>query len=259
MRVIPVPCLYDNYAYLIEGGEAGTAVVVDPSEAAPVEAALGSAGLRLAGVLATHHHGDHIGGIMELARGRPGLAVVAFAGDVARIEGVTRPVVDGERFSIIGLDFEVRYIPGHTLGAVGFVLFEGGAPWAVFTGDTLFVAGCGRLFEGTPADMHRSLGQVLGSLPDGVRVYCGHEYTESNLRFAAHVEPNNAAVREKAARSAALRSKGQPTVPSTMGEERATNPFLRSDSLEVRKFVGLGSHATGTEVLALVRKAKDEF
>lgn len=259
MRITPLPCLRDNYAYLIEGDEPGVCAVVDPSEAEPVARALADRGLRLGAVLATHHHLDHVGGLVGLLAAHPGAQALALEPDASAIEGVTRVVRHDERLAVAGLKLWCLHIPGHTLGAVAFVVEEAGRPAAVFTGDTLFTGGCGRLFEGSPADMHRSLCQVLGALPDETLVYCGHEYTEANLRFAAHVEPDSDAIRERAARAAALRGRGEPTVPSTMGEERATNPFMRDRSAAVRLFAGCGPGASGAEVLGKIRAAKDQF
>jgi hydroxyacylglutathione hydrolase len=257
MRITPVACLHDNYAYLV--AEDGAAVVIDPSEAQPVEAALAREGWTLGAVLATHHHLDHVGGIADLLRTREGLEVVAYHGDARRIEHVTRPVQDGERIELHGLTFRALHIPAHTSGAIGWVLEREAKPYAVFTGDTLFVAGCGRLFEGTPADMFHSLVEVLGSLPDDVLVYCGHEYTEANLRFARHVEPENADVQRAHARAQEARASGKPTVPSSLGEERKVNPFLRSHVRAVRAFAAAGPEVSDVEVLGRVRRAKDAF
>ncbi|HEU4405904.1 MAG TPA: hydroxyacylglutathione hydrolase [Polyangiaceae bacterium] len=261
MRVLPVPCLRDNYAYLIEGRRPGEAVVVDPSEAPPVLAALEREGLRLAGVWATHHHWDHVGGIAELARAFEGVPVVAYEGDRARIEGATELVAAGATFEALGLDVRVLHIPGHTLGAVAYVVTEGAGAPRVFTGDTLFGAGCGRLFEGTPAQMYASLTGTLGALPDDALVYCGHEYTEANLRFAAHVDGGNAALAERRRRVAEARAAGGPSVPFTLGEDRATNPFLRAHAPALRAAVGAGDDPAvdEVEVFARLRRAKDEF
>ena len=258
MRVVVVPCLRDNYAYLVVGDDPGAALVVDPSEAAPVEEALSREKLRLAGVLATHHHPDHTGGIAQLVKGRS-VPVVASAIDGAKFGGVTREIGDGETFAIGGVTLEARFVPGHTLGAVAFVVRENGAPKAVFTGDTMFVAGCGRLFEGTPADMHRSLNARIATLPDDVLVHCGHEYTEANLRFAAHVEPSNEAVREAIERARTKRANGEATVPSTIGEEKRINPYLRCGEPTVRAFVGATDASSDVDVLARVRAAKDAW
>jgi hydroxyacylglutathione hydrolase len=259
MRVHVVPCLRDNYAYLIHADGSTRAVVVDPSEALPVEEALRAHGLDIGAVLATHHHWDHVGGIPDLIRDRPSVPVVSLDHEADKIPTVTRRVGHGEHFSLEGLAFSALHIPGHTMGAAAYVAHEDGAPVAVFTGDTLFVAGCGRLFEGTPAMMQRSLCETLATLPDGVAVYCGHEYTEANLRFCAHVEPENADVAEKSRRVAELRGKGTPTVPSTLGEERKTNVFLRCNEPAVRSFAGAGPSDDVVETFTRVRKAKDEF
>lgn len=251
LTVLPVPCLRDNYAYLIHAEGSDRALVVDPSEAGPVREALARYGLTLAGVLATHHHHDHVGGIAELCESQPGLDVVASAYDRERVPCVTKTVEDDERFELAGLALHALLVPGHTLGAVAFVVDD-----AVFTGDTLFVAGCGRLFEGTPADMHRSLSAVLGSLPPATRVFCGHEYTVNNARFAKTVEPDNAAVDALLEEAEAKRGRGEPTVPSSIARERETNPFLRVSEPSLRARY---ASADPVAVLAAVRKAKDAF
>lgn len=227
MQVTIVPCLKDNYAYLVRPEGATTCAVVDACEAEPVERALGELGLSLGAILATHHHADHVGGNVELVRRFPGIDVFGSAHDRGRIPAQNRFVDDGETIEAVGLAFRCLAIPGHTLGALAYV-----GHGAVFTGDTLFAAGCGRLFEGTPAMMFESLVQKLGALPDETRVYFGHEYTANNLRFAAVVEPDNRHVAEKAERVAAQRARGEFTAPSTLAEERLTNPFLRSGSVE---------------------------
>lgn len=250
MRVLPVPCLSDNYAYVLTAGGAD-AVVVDPSEAAPVLAALEAAGLRLVAILNTHHHFDHVGGNEGLLERFGKIPVFAHESDSGRVPAQTELVREGQRVEIGGLSFEPLHVPGHTTGAIAY--FGHGA---VFTGDTLFVAGCGRLFEGTPAMMYTSLCEKLAKLPPQTKVYCGHEYTASNLRFALHAEPGNAAAKEKLARVTEMRERGEPTVPSTIADELATNPFLRVAEPAVRdRFPG----ATPAEVLGAVRSAKDTF
>jgi hydroxyacylglutathione hydrolase len=255
MNVTPIPCLKDNFAYLIhkQGAEA---LVVDPSEAEPVVRALESSGLRLTGILNTHHHYDHVGGNSELTRRYGALPVYGHASDRGRIPEQTEFLEHDAEFTAAGIAFRVLHIPGHTLGAIAYI-----AEGCVFTGDTLFAAGCGRLFEGTPAMMYESLNVKLSSLPDTTRVYFGHEYTESNLKFAAHVEPSNAAVSEKAQRVQALRSSGQWTTPSTLAEEKLTNPFMRCDSAEIQESVAsrLTVTADPVAVLGAVRAAKDSF
>jgi hydroxyacylglutathione hydrolase len=251
MRVLPVPCLSDNYAYLVTADGSDEAFVVDPSEAAPVIAAIEHHRLRLVAIVNTHHHFDHVGGNEELLAKYGALPVYAHVSDVGRVPAQTVSVEEGKSFRAAGLDVDVLHVPGHTLGAVAYVV-DGG----VFTGDTLFVGGCGRLFEGTPAQMYESLSGKLGKLPAATRVYCGHEYTVSNLRFAVDAEPDNRAAADKLVAAQAMRERGEPTVPSTMGEELATNPFLRCDEPAMAaRFPG----ANGAEVLGAVRKAKDGF
>jgi hydroxyacylglutathione hydrolase len=254
MRVIPVPCLSDNYAYLVAKDGAREAVVVDPSEAEPVIAALAREGLTLIAILNTHHHYDHVGGNEGLLDRFGAMPVYAHASDKGRVPRQTELVEEGQSFSVAGLTFRPLHVPGHTLGAVAYCVED-----AVFTGDTLFVAGCGRLFEGTPEQMHTSLSGKLGKLPAATRVYCGHEYTASNLRFAASVEPESAAVKEKLAAATAARERGEPTVPSTIGDELAVNPFLRCGEPSVRARFGAEGDPSEVPVFAAVRRAKDSF
>jgi hydroxyacylglutathione hydrolase len=257
VRVVPVPCLKDNYAYLVSAG-GGDAVVVDASEAAPVRAAAAREGLRIAAIWSTHHHWDHVGGNEELAR-ELGVDVVAHASDKAqgRVPAQTQGVDTGHVVRAAGVEARCVHIPGHTLGAVAYYV-EAGGEHAVFTGDTLFCAGCGRLFEGTPAMMHTSLQRLL-ELPGDTRVYCGHEYTEGNLRFAAHVEPSSADVALARERAADLRAKGQPTIGTTLDEERRVNPFLRVDSPEIRATLGIAEGADAATAFGAIRAAKDAF
>lgn len=250
-KVIVVPCLSDNYAYLVHLEASKDAIVVDASEAAPVEAALTRHGLQLVGILATHHHYDHVGGNEALASKRAGLPIWGSTYDKARVPGLTRTVEDGEEAEIAGMNVRCLTVPGHTLGAVAYLIGD-----AVFTGDTMFVAGCGRLFEGTPAQMHDSLLNKLGKLPPSTRVYCGHEYTVSNARFAATLEPDNAAIAKLLADAQRARSRGEPTVPSTMGEEGTYNPFMRVGEPVLQKKYGSDDPEV---VLGKVRTAKDNF
>ncbi len=221
MRIIAVPCLKDNYAYLVADEATGTAAVVDPGEAAPVLAAAAAAGLRINTVWATHHHPDHVGGIAGLVAALGRLEVVAHVSDAQRIAAATRLVEDNDTVALGAIEATILFNPGHTLGAISYWLRTHNA---VFTGDTLFGAGCGRMFEGTPEMMHGSL-MRLAALPPTTRVYFGHEYTVSNLRFAALVTPDDVAVQARVAALAA--APGLPTTPSVMSDECATNPFLR--------------------------------
>ena len=244
LAVHPVRALKDNYVYLLVDEELGTVVAVDPGEAAPVAAAVQRLGVRLAGVWNTHHHWDHTGANQELAG--PGIEVVASDPDWGRVPGQTRRVVDGERWSWAGEEVEAMLIPGHTLGHVAYRVGDN-----VFPGDTLFGACCGRLFEGTPAQMVTSLGR-LRALPDATKVWCGHEYTLGCLRFAVTVEPGNQALAARLARVSAAPEAW--TVPLSLVEERATNPFLRWDAPAVRAWAGTDDDVS---TFAAVRRAKD--
>ena len=247
MHVVAVPCLKDNYAYLVI--DAGRAAVVDPGEAAPIEAALAREGVTLGAIWATHHHHDHVGGINDLVAAHPGIDVVAGITDAPKVPHVTHAVNDEDVVTFGALRARIIHNPAHTLGAITFVV-EGCA----FTGDTLFGAGCGRLFEGDAAMMHASL-MRLAALPPETRVYFGHEYTGSNLRFAAAVEPDNAAVARRAS------SLAVPSTPSTIADETATNPFLRSTEPAV--MAAARQHGaeddTPVSVFAAIRRWKDKF
>jgi hydroxyacylglutathione hydrolase len=247
MRIVPVPCLKDNFAYLVIDHD-GRCAVVDPGESEPIEAALVRENAQLAAVWATHHHPDHVGGVAQLVARHPGIEVVIGAKDAARTPCVTRTVVDGDEVALGSLRARCLHNPGHTLGAITFVV-EGCA----FTGDTLFGGGCGRVFEGDPAMMHASL-MRLAALPPETRVYFGHEYTASNLKFAAAVEPDNTRVAERA------RSLSSPSTPSTMADEHATNPFLRSAEPAVAAAArSRGAAGDPVSVFAAVRAWKDGF
>lgn len=256
VEVTVVPCLKDNYAYFLRADGSNTVALVDASEAGPVLKALEEHGLALGAILSTHHHHDHVGGNEELVARFPGIPVYGSAHDRGRIPKQTHFVGDGEDLDVLGLRLACLLVPAHTLGAVAYV-----GHGAVFTGDTLFAGGCGRLFEGTPQMMHESLNVTLGALPDATLVYCGHEYTAKNLEFAAAVEPGNRAVVEKAERVRAMRARGEPTVPSTLADERATNPFMRVTSGEIRSRyrARLGDSADAVAVLGALRAEKDAF
>ena len=228
VHVTIIPCLKDNYAYLVTCQETNLAAIVDPSEANPVLAAIETTGVELAAIWNTHHHWDHTGGNAGLLAVYPELAVAGHASDKGRIPGQTLFLEANDTVSLGRHTASVFHIPGHTTGAISYYL-DG----KVFTGDTLFYGGCGRLFEDTPAIMFESLVvQLKGRLPEDTLVYCGHEYTVNNLRFAASVEPGNEAIKETLSWALEQRAHGLPTIPSTMAIEAAVNPFLRAASAQ---------------------------
>ena len=253
MRLTALPAFEDNYIWALVDDE-GYAVIVDPGDAAPVLAASGL-GLWPAGVLLTHHHPDHCGGVAALLERWPTLPV--FAPDDPRIPHATERVSEGSRFQLNSWDFTVLAVPGHTLSHIAFH----GAGGHLFCGDTLFSLGCGRLFEGTPAQMLESL-ERLATLPGDSAVCCGHEYTLANAAFARAVDPANDALRRRTEEAQAMRNDGRPTLPSTLATELATNPFLRVDTPAVRSAVAkrLGREPTDrVETFAELRRWKDGF
>ncbi len=256
LGVTPVRAFADNYIWLIESPvDAGQVVAVDPGEARPVLDELGASGKKLAAIFLTHHHPDHIGGVLELLAQRP-LPVIGPT-DV-RIPQLTRAVGDGERVELtdLGLSFEILHLPGHTLSHVAFL-----GHGALFCGDTLFSAGCGRMFEGTANQMYTSLNR-LSCLPPDTRVYCGHEYTAANLKFALTVEPTNNAARDYAATVEQIRTHALPTLPSSVALEISVNPFLRCHEPAVRSAAeARAGHPLRepAQVFAVLRAWKDTF
>ena len=257
MRIVPVPVLLDNYAYLVIANS-GVAAVVDPSEAKPVLDAVAREGANLRAIWNTHHHWDHVGGNRDLLLAKPDLKVCGCAADRTRIPGITDGVQDGGEFDFEGSPVRVIFIPAHTSGHIAYYLPR---ERAVFTGDTLVAGGCGRLFEGDAGMMVSSLRRLV-ELPPDTRVYCGHEYTEKNLRFALTLEPGNAALAEKHRRVKEMTERGEPSVPTTIAEELATNPFLRSTSAELRRSIHQRFPDSGDDpiaVFAKTRELKDSF
>ena len=251
-----VPAFQDNYLWLAARG--GEALVVDPGDAAPIEAALERLGLRLTTILITHWHPDHIGGVERLLDGRD-IPVYGPRAENAKIGAITRPLDDGDAIEVLGQHFEIMAVPGHTLGHIAY--YGAGSPPVLFCGDTLFSGGCGRLFEGTAAQMHRSLAR-LKALPPETKVYCAHEYTASNLAFALAVEPGNADLQAYAKRVSELRAADTPTIPSSIALERRINPFLRTAEPEVRASAEARAGqrlADDVAVLATIRTWKDGF
>ncbi len=258
MTILIVPQLADNFAYLVVDDTRRTAGVIDCAEAGKVLDEVKRHDLKLAAVLSTHWHGDHVGGNSDLVSATPGLRIYGARAENGRIPGLTDEVADGDVIGIGQLTARVIGIPAHTNGHVAYYF---SALKAVFSGDTLFVGGCGRVFEGNAAMMVESLAR-LAALPDDTRVFCGHEYTEKNLRFALTLEPNNQALQAKYRSVVAARSEGKWTVPSTIGEEKRTNPFLRTDSAEIRANLKRLEPGIGDDPVALfakIRELKDRF
>ena len=252
LTIRQIPVLRDNYVYLVHDEETGETAVVDPAVSAPILDALKAEGWKLTHILNTHHHADHTGGNLEL-KAATGCRIVGPRADAARIPGIEVEVGDGDTYRFGRHDGKVFDVPGHTRGHIAYWF---GDSRALFCGDTLFIMGCGRLFEGTPAQMWNSLGK-LKSLPPETRVYCAHEYTQNNARFALSVDPDNADLRARAAKIDAMRAANQSTVPGTIGEELKTNPFLRSDQRALQETAGTIGDPVAT--LAEIRHRKDIF
>ena len=255
MTLIALPAFKDNYIWMFHHGD--QAVVVDPGDAAPVEAALDRHGLQLAGILVTHHHPDHVGGLQRLRARLRGEVYGPAREDIA---GLTVTLDDGDEVEVAGVSFTVLAVPGHTAGHLAYLERSDRPDPMLFCGDTLFSAGCGRLFEGTAEQMHRSLTR-LAALPGGTQVCCAHEYTLSNLRFAAAVEPGNADIARHIERCERLRQEGEPTLPSSIERERSLNPFLRCQVPEVIDAAVRQGAASGepADVLQALREWKNRF
>ncbi|KAJ2742557.1 Cytoplasmic glyoxalase II [Coemansia sp. BCRC 34301] len=249
MKVIPVPCLSDNYAYVLIDEDAKQVTAIDPVEPEKVLSVIKDTQMAFTTVLTTHHHADHSGGNTRITAMVPGLQV--YGGD-SRIPEMTQQLADGDKFTLGSLRVHAIKTFGHTTSSICYYVQNKDGEGLVFTGDTLFVAGCGRLFEGTPGDMHESLNGKLAKLPGDTLVYAGHEYTNSNLRFARSVDPDNEQLRQKAQRCAKLAC----TMPSTIAEELATNPFMRVDqpALQIA-----ASRTDPVDVLGEIRRMKDSF
>src|SRR5229473_1064033 len=253
MAIIPVPQLSDNYAYLVVDDMSKQCGVVDCAEADKVLAEVNRRGLHLITVLPTHWHFDHVGGNEDLVRAIPGLRVYGARGEHGRIPAQTDAVDDGDTVEVASLKGRVIGIPAHTSGHVAYYF---PALNAVFTGDTLFIAGCGRVFEGRAQTMVDSLAK-LSALPDSTQVYCGHEYTEKNLRFALTLEPSNPALRNKYEWAQKVRADGKYTIPSTIGDEKQFNPFLRTDSAELRASLKKLDPSLTDDPVAIFAKARE--
>ncbi|MCU0951566.1 MAG: hydroxyacylglutathione hydrolase [Burkholderiaceae bacterium] len=254
--ITPVPAFRDNYLWLIARGR--QAAVVDPGDAAAITRALTGRGLQLTDILVTHHHADHSGGVAALADAHGARVFTPARESIPTGRHPPHRLRDGDAIEVLGAPLHVLDVPGHT---AGHIAYHAPTLQALFCGDTLFAGGCGRLFEGSAAQMHASLAR-LAALPAATRVYCAHEYTLSNLRFALAVEPGNAALQARQAHCESLRAQGLPTLPSTLADERATNPFLRTDEPSVRAAAERrqpGSGANGIDAFAAIRTWKDGF
>jgi hydroxyacylglutathione hydrolase len=246
-------CLKDNYGVLVHDPATGATAAIDAPEAAPIEAALASTGWKLTDILVTHHHGDHTAGIAELKR-RYHCRVVAPRREAAKIPDVDVEVGEGDTVKVGSLTAQVIETPGHTLGQINYFFPE---DKLLFAGDTLFSIGCGRVIEGKPEQMWQSL-LKLRALPDDTSVYCGHEYTDANIRFALTIEPGNAALKAREAEAKKQIAAGTPTIPSKLGEEKRSNVFLRADDPAVAAAVGLAGKPAA-QVFAEVRERKNRF
>jgi hydroxyacylglutathione hydrolase len=253
IEIVTVPCLADNYAYLLRDAATGTVALVDAPDAGAVRAALAARGWGLDMILITHHHADHIQGV-EALRAAFGASVWGAEADAHRLPPLDHAVAEGARVPVGAAEAEVLAVPGHTLGHIAYHV---PAVPAVFSADSLMACGCGRVFEGTHLMMWQSLSKFL-ALPPETLVCSGHEYTAANIRFALTIEPGNAALRAREASVADRRARGEPTVPSTLAEELATNPFLRARLPEVKAAVGLAG-ADDAGVFAEIRRRKDAF
>ncbi len=253
MEIVTIPCLSDNYAYLLHDGATGATAVIDVPDAAPIEAELERRGWRLTEILITHHHDDHIADVDAL-RQATGAKVIGAKADAHRLPALDKAVAEDDVVQVGNLEGRVIDVSGHTIGHIA-VFFP--AANAVFTADSLMALGCGRLFEGSADQMWESLCK-LADLPSGTNIYSGHEYTESNARFALSIEPDNRELISRAERVAKARAENEPTVPATLAEELTTNPFLRARLPEVKHLIGRDD-ATDAEAFAEIRRRKDQF
>lgn len=251
VECITVPCLSDNYAFLIHNAQTGETALIDAPEAAPIKSALTDLGWTLTDILITHHHPDHINGVAALRRGA---RVIGAAADAHRLPPLDVAVSDGETIDVCGERAEVMDVSGHTVGHIAFYLPQS---QLVFTADSLMALGCGRLFEGTPEQMWKSL-QKLRALPAETLVCSGHEYTKDNARFAATLEADNPRLTSRISEIEARRAQGEATVPSKLAEECQTNPFLRADDPALKSAIGM-PQASDVEVFAEIRSRKDRF
>ena len=257
MNIIPIPCLQDNFAYLLICTQTRLAAVIDPSESEPILKELKNHNADLICILNTHHHWDHVGGNENILDEFPGIKVYAHASDRGRVPGQTEFLEDGDTIQFGHQNGRVIHNPGHTTGAITYLFGN-----MAFTGDTLFSGGCGRIFEGSVEDMHHSVNMKLGTLPDKTEIYFGHEYTENNLKFAQTMEPRNEVINNHLNKVRKIRSEGKWSTPSILSDERATNPFLRCTKEGIQETVRKkypDSALDPVSVFSVIRKLKDQF
>lgn len=253
LEIVQIPVLSDNYVYLLHDAASGATAVVDPAVAEPVQVALAERGWTLTHILNTHHHNDHVGGNLALKQAT-GCTIIGNRADAARLPGLDAGVSEGDSVTVGGATAQVLEVSGHTVGHIAYWFPESKA---LFCGDTLFALGCGRMFEGDPDTFWTSLSK-LRSLPDDTQVFCAHEYTLANYRFAAALDPDNPALQARGVVLRELRDRGTPTVPSVLADEKATNPFLRADDAILAGRLGLAGRPA-SEVFAEIRRRKDTF
>lgn len=253
MKVKLLPALQDNYMFMIIDEETKEAAIIDPVEPEKCVSAVREENVKLTHILTTHHHWDHAGGNEDLCKLIKNLTV---CGGDDRIGALNKKVEDGDKLKIGNLNVTCIFTPCHTMGHICYLVESGSSVPALFTGDTLFVGGCGRFFEGTPQQMHEALIEKLRKLPESTNVYCGHEYTVKNLQFALHVEPDNKNIQEKLEWAKNRRDRNLPTIPSTIGEEKLYNPFMRTDQPVVQQHVQM---TDPIDVMGAIRRDKDNF
>jgi hydroxyacylglutathione hydrolase len=263
LEIVQFPCRQDNYGVLIHDGRAGVTAAIDAPEEAAVREALRRAGLKLTHIFTTHHHHDHVEGHLGLKR-ETGCTIYGPAAEATNIPGIDKSVKEGDTLPFGSFELQVIETPGHTRGGVTYYIPDavaspaGGNTGVAFAGDTLFSAGCGRVIEGSYAQMWASLEKIAG-LPPATLIYCGHEYTQSNIRFALSVEPKNEALLARKSEVDALRSEGKPALPTVLANELAVNPFLRVNSPEIRQNLGLSPDVPAANVFEELRRRKDRF
>jgi hydroxyacylglutathione hydrolase len=253
MNVNLIPCLSDNYSYCIVNPETKQACIIDPAEFLPIDTFLNKNNLHLNYILNTHHHSDHVGANIEL-KNKYKCKIAGFAPDKTRIPGIDIFLEDKQLWKCLNLEFEIHHVPGHTSG---HIFYYNKKENMAFVGDVVFSSGCGRIFEGSSEDMFNSINKIK-KLPSETKIFCGHEYTQSNLKFCLSIIPHDKELKQKEMQVQSLRKNNQPTIPTTVGHEKKTNIFFRTNDLEIRKAINLLG-ASDLEIFTKLRKLKDNF